>query len=988
MNNKFILLAIIAITIFATGIVSANVFPTSLNSFVEGDEIEEEWGNALETKMGIDNSTVSTSLDYIVKSTSGKLGKIRSFSTSTGGTIYADGSNWARLGIGSNGQIMTISSGIPAWVSTSTLNALTPADIDTYSELNTIVADQTLTHNNLINTYSELNAIVSDVTLTHNGLINTYNELNTIVADVTLTHNGLIDTFNELNAIVADQTLINSGVTTLSSLVSVGTLATATWNATAIGTQYGGTGQNFSSSDGFIFLTSGVASASSTISSGKLDSIVILSTEIDTLSELDAIVADSDIASTTAAMIGTLDGFEGITLYNTTSTQMANDDFGIFSCDGTDAGCSLDVSYLPLTGGTISGTLTVSATSTLATTTIIGDLSVGEKFTLADVTTQSITSSSTTILSSDAIIEVSSDADYLMSATPAVATGTDGQLLVLKNTGSYDIDLQDDTDLPGSSFFHGGTTGSLEAGGIMTFVFLDSLGGAGGWIIQSHPNTQIGAEFGQPLDVRNVSGSSIGNGVPVYATGFNAGQNRVTIAPADADDSNTMPAIGITTATIANGSNGTVITSGLIENRNTSAYAVGDTLYVSTTTGALTSTKPTVDSVQALGIVVRSSATKGAILVQGAGRVNDVPWDATFTNATSTNLTVSGTLTATLTGNADTATALAANGANCAAGQYPLGVDASGAVESCTVAGVGYWTQTGSDIYYEGRVGIATTSPSYPLFVSTTTSPQFRLGYDAANYSDFAISSGGDLTITASGGDIDFDNENLYTTGELRVGTTTSATQLHIVKAGTQMRLSYDSVNYGEMAIGSGGDLTISASGGDISFGDENISGTGVWNLGAASSTEIENNATLELVDAGAVGVDTTTGQFRWTDGTTIFVESGTKSKCGLYDNLVAANDNISLGSLPYAATIQSIWCSYIGTGTVVASTSLEDGSGNAMTHTIPTCTAHGTPPSAQTISAGGSLSAYEILRFDVDNTPDPITDDYTICVSYTIDAD
>lgn len=36
--------------------------------------------------------------------------------------------------------------------------------------------------------------------------------------------------------------------------------------------------------------------------------------------------------------------------------------------------------------------------------------------------------------------------------------------------------------------------------------------------------------------------------------------------------------------------------------------------------------------------------------------------------------------------NAGTATALAANGANCSAGNYPLGVDASGAVESCTAA--------------------------------------------------------------------------------------------------------------------------------------------------------------------------------------------------------------------------------------------------------------------------------------------------------------
>jgi hypothetical protein len=38
------------------------------------------------------------------------------------------------------------------------------------------------------------------------------------------------------------------------------------------------------------------------------------------------------------------------------------------------------------------------------------------------------------------------------------------------------------------------------------------------------------------------------------------------------------------------------------------------------------------------------------------------------------------------TSNAATASALAANGANCAAGSYPLGVDASGAAESCTDA--------------------------------------------------------------------------------------------------------------------------------------------------------------------------------------------------------------------------------------------------------------------------------------------------------------
>ena len=54
------------------------------------------------------------------------------------------------------------------------------------------------------------------------------------------------------------------------------------------------------------------------------------------------------------------------------------------------------------------------------------------------------------------------------------------------------------------------------------------------------------------------------------------------------------------------------------------------------------------------------------------------------------NLTNGGTITASftgdLTGNASTSTALAANGGNCSAGEYPLGVDDSGEVESCTDA--------------------------------------------------------------------------------------------------------------------------------------------------------------------------------------------------------------------------------------------------------------------------------------------------------------
>ena len=72
-----------------------------------------------------------------------------------------------------------------------------------------------------------------------------------------------------------------------------------------------------------------------------------------------------------------------------------------------------------------------------------------------------------------------------------------------------------------------------------------------------------------------------------------------------------------------------------------------------------------------------------------------------------------GSATGSITGNAGTATALAANGANCSAGQYPLGVDASGAVETCTAA---VTTPDNADYL----VGTANGSLSAEIVVGTT----------------------------------------------------------------------------------------------------------------------------------------------------------------------------------------------------------------------------------------------------------------------------
>lgn len=85
-----------------------------------------------------------------------------------------------------------------------------------------------------------------------------------------------------------------------------------------------------------------------------------------------------------------------------------------------------------------------------------------------------------------------------------------------------------------------------------------------------------------------------------------------------------------------------------------------------------------------LNVTNTGNATAGSVL-----QIDNTDTDILSIKAPNVTLTQAGTLTvpsvvSALTGNATTATALAANGSNCSAGSAPLGVDASGAVETCT----------------------------------------------------------------------------------------------------------------------------------------------------------------------------------------------------------------------------------------------------------------------------------------------------------------
>lgn len=129
------------------------------------------------------------------------------------------------------------------------------------------------------------------------------------------------------------------------------------------------------------------------------------------------------------------------------------------------------------------------------------------------------------------------------------------------------------------------------------------------------------------LEVFNNTGSTLAKGAPVYLSGWNVGQEAAEVTLADADNATAMPCVGLMASSLTAGSKGTIVVSGSLTNTDTSSWSVDDELWVSTTAGVLTNTKPTglTTAVQKMAQVVRSHASNGVLIIFGAGRSNDIP---------------------------------------------------------------------------------------------------------------------------------------------------------------------------------------------------------------------------------------------------------------------------------------------------------------------------------------------------------------------------
>ncbi len=145
---------------------------------------------------------------------------------------------------------------------------------------------------------------------------------------------------------------------------------------------------------------------------------------------------------------------------------------------------------------------------------------------------------------------------------------------------------------------------------------------------------------------------------------------------------------------------------------------------------------------------------------------------------------------------------------------------------------------------------------------------------------------------------------------------------------------------------------------------------------------------TAPTVDAaGEAAVDTTDDQFIYY-GAAKRVLPYERTICAVIENLAAADDSFAFYMANDAITVTGVGCNCRGTCTTAATFTLEDRGGNAMTitGTNPTCATTGAATFAA-VTTANQLTAGEMVAFDVTNAVSPETDEYSLCITYTMDG-
>ena len=169
-----------------------------------------------------------------------------------------------------------------------------------------------------------------------------------------------------------------------------------------------------------------------------------------------------------------------------------------------------------------------------------------------------------------------------------------------------------------------GTTDQVllsNASGKLTFTYLSDLHVGGAEVVE--------------VPVKNVQGSALVKGDPVYISGSVGASGRLEVQLADASNTLKMPAVGLLKQDLANNAEGFAVVTGKLRNLITDPIdgvnpTENDVIYVKpsgTSGAALTTTKPVYGNfIQNIGKVGRvSTSNDGNFVVSSILRTNDIP---------------------------------------------------------------------------------------------------------------------------------------------------------------------------------------------------------------------------------------------------------------------------------------------------------------------------------------------------------------------------
>jgi hypothetical protein len=262
---------------------------------------------------------------------------------------------------------------------------------------------------------------------------------------------------------------------------------------------------------------------------------------------------------------------------------------------------------------------------------------------------------------------------------------------------------------------------------------------------------------------KNISGTTILKGTPLYFTGSGTAGNVVGVFPADAGNPARMPAGGIAGEQLLDEAEGVILLDGFINGVNTSAFNSGDPVYVAVG-GGYTNIKPTGSTIliQALGYVEKS-AINGSGVIQGSGRANDVPniqqgytWvgnaDGVATPTATSSFSVANAVSASFATNASSSLiAITASYALFAANGGGGGGGGSTVVHTQLTAST-TWSfshnlNTQTPLLQVYNIGYEQIIPNEIVSINAFTS-EIRFDYTQAGYA--VASTGGSLAVTGS----------------------------------------------------------------------------------------------------------------------------------------------------------------------------------------------------------------------------------------------